>query len=57
MVLQAAAISSRDVLLQEREAKRARLKESNAEAYITQDMPSNGNGFISNAAKVGNPPV
>ena len=40
------------MLLQEREAKRARLKENNAEAYITQDMPSTGNGFISNAAKV-----
>ena len=39
-------------LLQERQAKRAKLKESNADAYIQQDEDMQGDNVISSSTEV-----
>ena len=39
-------------LLQERQAKRAKLKESNADAYIQQDADMQGDNVISSSSEV-----
>ena len=43
-------------LLQERQAKRAKLKESNADAYIQQDEDMQGDNVISSSIEV-QPPL
>lgn len=43
---------SNDLLTQEREAKRAKLKESNADAYIQQDSGAEGQKVISSTSQV-----